>query len=385
MKTKNLLSVMLLVTCALTLTSCSNDDGQETDSLARPGTLTLTAEAPQYGTRTELSVENGVLTPMWSAGDTLYLMSNRVNPDSPDHHLLGGKQQNIYMFKFNSPRPAAKASFEFIGDEAMRQRMINDINLNIKDGNKMVAAYMHPVSYYYSQELKDIFGESPLVLYDAEHGYACYSPDGLMVMSGVEQNLVLNDQKTSMRNDFLISQYIEPAEIKKAMDNGTPLLLQFKRLTSVVRLNIINKTDNDLLEKENITSVRLSNCYGPYFAYIENLDKNQSPTGYDICLKADKGNLLTFNTDREKDDNTLYFCCSPFVTSSSAAYLHLTLINDKGKFFILELEIPDGGIRFEAGKITTLNITLTNMRQGFVDYEVGGIIHSLVDDAIEVE
>ena len=340
---KILLSVLCLACAAMTFTACSEaDELTESTDINAARRLTIVADMPDVtdGTRTMVKEDGaGNYVPMWSnvpyTGEDGTAIMKQV-PDFIYGYFEG--QKRLYKFNAREEMPSLKASFEE----------------ELTGGSTFI---------------EDFKASGAKVAYFAKNNAQNTDKHLTEIKISQTENMPTQLSPTMLNGDILISEAVKAEDLT----SGT-LKLRFKRLSGVIRLNIIAGEGVDL-SNELFMMIRLSNpehtdAYGNIASmkytdsYVDpetgeiipynNTEDNLAP----VMNCAFDENMYFFFNIVETNGNTFtnYIVSNPLELKEGQK-LNL-MIQTFDKQITKELTVGAEGFKIEAGKVTTMNVTI---------------------------
>ena len=301
-------SVMFMAAAAITLASCSDSDELETQ--AEGGrVLTVTAECPQINsdTRTGIVVGdvdpatgNAEVKPIWKAGDKL---------------IIAG--ENISLTASESLKAdAEKASFLF------------------------------------TQLRPDFSQGRDFCFTNYEHINAGYDDNGWYMNFTATMPMIVEPNQISM-NDIIVSEMVNP----DVVDMNKPLELKFKRLSSLVRINFIDATENKMYEGGSIYRVTIDgdgaeNCLLRDIKYYPSTGEIKTSPKYNV-----KVNFRENRLNVGEEGRSLYLACAPNTYKKGTVMKMEIGLSDYFDYYTKDLVMP-ADVELKPGEITTFNVVL---------------------------
>ena len=342
---KTLLSVLCLAAAGISMTSCQSDDEQLSNDQAQNNGLTLVAELPGVtnATRTELSFdENGMPVPLW--GDCFDI----ENEDYCEDYLYASFPGNTMQIRFyrNTMEPAKTTSF-------------TELKYNPDRGIKEVLEESNSNEVYF---VKNAAAEYYNML---SFGFEDFDE-----LNGALLGFTSKPNTFASFDDVLVSKPVAAQDIINNTDNK-PLSLQFKRLTGIIRINLMPDEGIDLTNggTDLIRTIQLStngeNLEGenPDFGgpFRINLEKGEleslSEHQYSASVQVGDMNVPTLKTG--EGGYPAYISVVPMSLKQGDKLTLVCFFDNRTMMIVREITVPAGGIDIKAGEITTFNIKIS--------------------------
>ena len=299
-----------MAAAAMALASCS--DSEEFETKAEEGRmLTVTAECPQVdaGTRTGIVVGdvdpatgNAEVKPIWKAGDKLIISGENIS----------------FTASESLKADAEKASFVFpqLPDFSQGRDFCFTNNEYINGGSDDNGWYM-----YFTATM-------PMI---------------------VEPNQI-------NMNDIIVSEMVNP----DVVDMSKPLELRFKRLSSLVRINFIDATENKMYQGGSIYRVTIDgegaeNSLLRDIKYYPSTGEIKTYPKYNV-----KVNFRQNRLNVGEEGSSLYLACAPNTYKKGTVMKMEIGLSDYFDYYTKDLVMPTD-VELKPGEVTTFNVVLNKV------------------------
>ena len=304
---KSLFSMLMLAMSAMTIVSCSSDDDEELGLQQKKGSITFIATDPEVDADTRTEFGPGC-APFWSKNDQIKAFG--------DYDAT-----TILNFTGDNARPAATAQF----------------NMEYND--------------YWEGEQRWL--TNTLYVYHGNTGFSCNEQGDV--------DFTLKAAQKPARNQFDAAADIlvaKPVAIDANIDYTTdPIQIRFRRLTGIVRLNILDKTkEGKFFNGKPVSSVKLT-TNDPANDFTGKLEGN-FVTGVFNKVKAYKYERLTASGLKYsvgEKDNSIYLSVLPTKIAKGKTF-DITITFMDGSEYKKTLAAP-ADMDIAASKITTFNVS----------------------------
>ena len=341
---KTLLSLLCLASVAGMTTSCQSDNEEFKENQKENTGLTLVAENPGVtnNTRSELSFdEKGMPQALWSDCYDIY---SDAYPEEYIPDFLYASFEGIkgeVRFKRNTVEPSEKAvfkEFKYNPDRGLKEMLAESGSKNVYFVKNAAAGFYEIVNYEFDE------------------------------LNGILLGFSSKPNTFSSFDDVLVSKPIAAEEIIN--NDGRPIQPSFKRLTGIIRINLIPDEGIDFTaggtDKIRYVSLTTNNADG---------EGEKPDFGGPFRINIEKGALerigdLQYASGIQVTDATIptlvpgeggypaYMTAVPIsLKQGDKINLHCRWDN-----YSMNIEkvitVPEGGIEIKAGEITTFNIRI---------------------------
>ena len=316
----------LLFAAALMTASCS-DDSESVPATLSSRSISLSATMPSVGndTRTGIITENSLVRPTWTKGDFLDIIYDRIGDNGAIWTMPLEKDTEHAIFTFNVTDEEASKMEDF---ENSREFYAVSNNLHVQ-------------SYFNKENVMLYIGKA---IGDESAG----------------------KNSIDRKSEALVSNVVPVSSVKP----GVPVELQFKRINALLRLNILDKTSQNMLTGTAIKYIELGEPRGEFdpgklfgnspihltgFVYY-NINTGSIDVSYadkPIKLDIDESDPVIIG----EENCYAYATCVP---TSFGWGDRLELNFYASEHYVTKILNIFEPMELKPGEITTLNITITD-------------------------
>ena len=330
---KRLLTIGLMLASAFALTNCTEQivSPVQEEAINIDGTNDTLLEE-EVGTPYEVFVESyETKTAMTNDWKTAWLDSSQVG---------GPDMINLFSIPYNGSEYIKHGAFEFVGNQTFHGELYGGGISNLADKNNWYSVYP-----YNSNSSSGTTGITANVTIGAS-----------------KEDNYTQTQNTADNKTHLAGPYYPLYGIKNNVPKDKTPKFKMSHLFAIVAIKVENKTKGPLVVKNAEISAPVE-IVGNFSVNITGDEPAFDKVSDDVVSKIARVDLSEAISIAAKSSATLYLAIKPFDSSNKDITISINGDASKGNGASRTIQMP-ANTKFEAGKITTLNVPIQNLSYG---------------------